>query len=244
MTGREPERANAPSTLHVSRSAERALCLLDTVVTDGSVTLGEAAAATEIASSTALRHLRALAQYGYLVRDDLGRFSAGPTFIRMALAAFRSGPYARLVAAAQPLLEQLAATTEESAYLAVRDGTMAVYVATVESPRAIRHVGWVGRSVPLADTAVGAALTAQPRQPGQRPDVQYNTGAIEPDVSAVCAPIFGSGVVTGALSILGPADRLSGPRLAAATQAITEAAVVVAQQLWAPLPDGAEAGSR
>lgn len=244
MSGREPAPSHPPSSLHVSRSAERALLLLDTVVTEGSVTLGQAAAATEMAGSTALRHLRALAQHGYLVRDDVGRFSAGPTFIRMALASFRSGPYARLVAAAQPQLELLAAATEESAYLAVRDGAMAVYVATVESPRAIRHVGWVGRSVPLVGTAVGAALTAPPQQPGQRPDVRCNTGAIEPDVCAVCAPIFGSGVVAGALSILGPADRLAGPRLAAATEAIAEAAVVVAEQLWAPVPSGADARSR
>ena len=151
------------STLHVSRSAERALMLLDTVISGGSVSLSQAARATEIAPSTALRHLRALAQFGYLVRDQSGQYSVGPTFIRIALAAFRSGPYARLTAAAQPQLEHLATITEESVYLAVRDGTMAVYIATVESPRAIRHVGWVGRSVPIEGTAVGAALAATQR---------------------------------------------------------------------------------
>lgn len=222
-------------TLHKSRSAARALQLLDTVITRGPMGLGEAAAAAEIPVSTALRHLRALMDSGYLVRDDLGQYSVGPTFLRIALAAFRSGPYARLVAAAQPHLEALTAMTEESAYVAVRDGTDAVYIATVESPRAIRHVGWVGRSVPLAGTAVGAALLAPATAPGHRPALEVNTGAIEPDVTALCAPIRGGGGVVGAVSVLGPAERLAGDRLDGAGAAVVEAAATIAAALS---PDG------
>lgn len=229
-----PEGPTRPSALHVSKSAERALTLLDTVVTDGSMSLGEAASVTDMATSTALRHLRALAQFGYLVRDELGRFSVGPTFLRIALAAFRSGPYARLTAAAQPHLDDLSATTEESAYLAVRDGTMAVYIATVESPRAIRHVGWVGQSVPVEGTAIGAALTTEPRPPGHRPEPHFNTGAIESDVGAVTAAVFGPSGVLGAFSILGPAERLAGRRLGVAADALVDAATDVALQLSSP----------
>ena len=136
------------SKLHASRSAGRVLSLLDAVVTGGATGLTEAAGATGIPVSTALRHLRVLTARGYLVRDDLGRYSVGPSFVRVALAAFQSGPYARLTAAAQPALQRLAEATEESAYLAVRDGSEAVYIATVESHRAIRHVGWVGSRCP------------------------------------------------------------------------------------------------
>ena len=86
------------SNLHVSRSAERVLSLLDTVIDRGAVALTAASTEAGIPISTALRHLRVLTNHGYLVRDEVGRYSAGPAFLRMALATFRSGPYARLTA--------------------------------------------------------------------------------------------------------------------------------------------------
>lgn len=220
-----------PAPLHVSRSAERALSLLDTVISSGRITLGDAATATALPASTALRHLRGLVQAGYLRRDDAGTYSVGPTFVRLALTALRSGPYAQLLAAAEPELAQLAATTEESAYLAVRDGATAVYVATAESSRAIRHVGWVGRSVPIVGTAVGAALSAPPLPPTSLPAVEHNIGAIEEDVAAVSAAIHGPNGPVAALSVLGPADRLSGARSEDAGAAVALAATSIAAQL-------------
>lgn len=212
------------STLHVSRSAERVLSLLETVVVGGAVGLTEAASETGIPVSTALRHLRVLTGRGYLVRDDLGRYSVGPSFVRIALAAFQSGPYARLTAAAQPALQRLAEVTEESAYLAVRDGSEAVYIATVESRRAIRHVGWVGKSVPIEGTAVGEALATAASRPGQAPVPFFNTGAIEPDVTAVVASVHGMRGVVGAISVLGPAERMVGDRLDFTAEAVVDAA--------------------
>ena len=184
----------------------------------------EAAEATGIPVSTALRHLRVLASRGYLIRNDLGRYSVGPSFVRLALAAFQSGPYARLTAAAQPALQRLAETTEESAYLAVRDGSEAVYIATVESRRAIRHVGWVGKSVPIEGTAIGEALASEMTNHSRPPTPFFNTGAIEPDVTAVVAPIHGSVGIVGALSVLGPAERLVGGRLDLIAMAVVDAA--------------------
>ena len=201
------------------------LALLDTVVTNGELSLTAAAARTDMPASTALRHLRVLTDRGYLVKDKSWLYSVGPAFVRTALASLQSGPYARLTSAAQPELERLVEATEESAYLAVRDGGSAVYIATVESRRAIRHVGWVGRSVPIDGTAVGAALLAAPLARGARPEPVINTGAIESDVTAVCAPVHGLGGPVAALSVLGPADRLVGTRLRTATDAVTEAAV-------------------
>ena len=224
----------ASATLHVSRSAERVLDLLDTVITTGTVGLTDAANETGIPVSTALRHLRVLTKRGYLIKDDLGRYSVGPTFVRIALAAFQSGPYARLTTAAQPGLERLAEVTEESAYLAVRDGSEAVYIATVESRRAIRHVGWVGKSVPVDGTAVGAALLSEAPVLGARPKAIFNTGAIEPDVTAVVAAVHGSSGVVGAFSVLGPAERLVGPRLEASAEAVVEVALATSLALSSP----------
>lgn len=232
-TKKEP---NKPPTLHKSRSAERVLALLDAVVTAGSTNLTNVAAAVDVPPSTALRHLRLLADHGYLIKDGFGLYSVGPSFIRIALASFQSGPYARLTAAAQPSLDRLAAITEESAYLAVRDGTDAVYVATVESPRAVRHVGWVGRSVPVAGTAIGDALTSGgPKTPDspnpQQTPVFFNTGAVEADVTAVVAPIYGPNGVVGALSVLGPKERLTKKRVAATADAVVAEADLVSESL-------------
>ncbi len=225
---------NAPSPLHRSRSAERVLALLDTVVSEGALSLTAAATRTGMPASTALRHLRVLTDRGYLVRTRAGTYSVGPSFVRTALASLQSGPYARLTAAAQPELERLVDATEESAYLAVRDGSEAVYIATVESRRAIRHVGWVGRSVPVGSTAVGEALSAAPLEPGNRPAATFNTGAIEPDVTAICAPVHGASGPVAALSVLGPADRLTGSRLEIAASAVVEAASATSLALSSP----------
>ena len=223
-----------PSPLHRSRSAERVLTLLETVITEGALSLTAAAVRTGMPTSTALRHLRVLTDRGYLVKDDFGSYSVGPSFVRTALASLQSGPYARLTAAAQPQLERLVEATEETAYLAVRDGDEAVYITAVEGRRAIRHVGWVGRSVPIDGTAVGEALLVAPAAPGTRPAPIFNTGAIEPDVTAVCAPLYGPSGPLAALSVLGPAERLVGRRLQIAATAVVEAAVAAALALSSP----------
>ena len=207
------------------------LALLDTVITEGALSLTAAATRTQMPTSTALRHLRVLTDRGYLVRDASGMYSVGPAFVRTALASLQSGPYARLTAAAHPELERLVEATEESAYLAVRDGSTAVYIATVEGRRAIRHVGWVGRSVPIDGTAVGEALLADPLASGSRPAPVFNTGAIESDVTAVCAPVHGASGAIAALSVLGPTDRLTGARLQTAADAVIEAAVATSAAL-------------
>ncbi len=224
-----------PPPLHKSRSAERVLALLDAVVIEGTLSLTAAAARTGMPASTALRHLRVLTDRGYLVKNDMGTYSVGTSFLRAALASLQSGPYARLIAAAQPQLENLVEVTEESAYLAVRDGDEAVYIATVEGRRAIRHVGWVGRSVPIDGTAVGEALLSEPPARGARPAALFNTGAIEPDVTAVCAPVCDASGPVAALSVLGPADRLAGRRLETAAVAAVDAAVATS---FALSPEG------
>ncbi|MCH2412860.1 MAG: helix-turn-helix domain-containing protein [Acidimicrobiales bacterium] len=217
----------APSTLHVARSAERALQLLDVVVSAGRMPLGEAAKAVDLPTSTALRHLRALEQHGWLDRDDAGRFSAGPAFLRLALASLREGPVAHLTAVAQPHLDRLAEATGESAYLAVRERSQAVYLTAAESSRAIRHTGWVGRTVPLDITAVGAALTGD-----GSPVAHRNVGAVEPDVSAAVAPVVGpDGDVVDAISVLGPAQRLKGKALDATATEVRAAAEALGRDL-------------
>ena len=204
-TDHRPDHATDP-TSHatgdhaVPRSVGRVLDLLEIVLGAGGRTLTEAANEAALTPTTALRHLRALEARGYVERDDAGRFSVGPTMRRLAAVLGDSDPVRRLVATAQPLLDAAACETGESVYLAVSDGSVATYVATAESTRAIRHVGWIGQNVTLDGTAVGDAL----RAPGS---CVTRTGAVEPDITAISLAIPAAGTLGIALSVIGPEYR-------------------------------------
>ncbi len=201
----------------VPRSVGRVLDALETVLAERSCNLATVARATGLTPTTALRHLRALEARGYLVRDGDGDFSAGPRILRIAASLNGDGPLDRLVAAAQPHLDQLAIETGESAYLAVGDGMVATYVAAAESARMIRHVGWVGQDVPVRGSAVGEALA----DPGV---VHTRTGAVEPDVTAVSIGLWPEAGLTAALSVIGPSGRLVGDELLQIETAVARAA--------------------
>ncbi len=220
------------STLHVARSAERVLSLLDAVVSAGALSLGEAAKIADLPISTALRHLKTLELNGYLTRAADGSFSVGPTFLRLAVASLEASPMARLILAAQPHLDALTEATGESSYLAVLEHDHALYLATAESPRAIRHAGWVGRTVPLDTTAVGAALNG--KKPGSAHCV---ISAVEPDVSAAVAAVTGpKGAIVAALSVLGPSQRLTGKAMKTAGIAVLKTAGALSVDLAGEQP--------
>lgn len=186
----------------VPRSIGRVLDLLEIVLAAGTCTLSTAARTSGLTPTTALRYLRALEARGYLGRDGDGNYAAGPTVLRLASSLRAVSPLDRLVVAAQPVLARLAQQTGESAYLAVSDGTTGTYVATAESARAIRHVGWVGQHIDLPGSALGAAL----EQPGS---VVSRTGAVEPDITAMCRALGDTGRLGIAVSIVGPAHRFT-----------------------------------
>ena len=183
----------------VPRSVGRVLDLLEIVLSEPR-NLTAAAQAAGLTPTTALRHLRALEARGYVTRDDANTYRAGPTIRRLGAALRDDGPLDRLVAAAQPRLARLAADTGESAYLAIGDGRVATYVASAQSDRAIRHVGWIGQTVTLDGTAIGAALAA----PGR---CVTRTGAAEPDITAVSIGLPPIGALSAALSLIGPSHR-------------------------------------
>jgi DNA-binding IclR family transcriptional regulator len=191
--------------LDVPRSIGRVLDLFEIVLAQGRCNLTTAAATAGLTPTTALRYLRALETRGYLDRDSSGDFSAGPTALRLA-AGLRGGTILdRLISTAQPHLDRLADRTGESAYLAVSDGRTGTYVATAESSRAIRHVGWIGQQVPLEGSALGAALA----RPGT---VVTRTGAVEPDITAMSRALNTTGSLDVAVSIVGPDHRFTEDR--------------------------------
>ncbi len=214
------------TTATPSRSTSRTLDLLEFVLGQGETNLTTAASTVGLTPTTALRHLKSLEARGYVHRDDLGVFSAGPTFLRLAATALQAGPQAHLIALARPYLQTLSERSGESAYLAILEADHATYLATMESTRALRHTGWLGRRVPIDGTAVGEALSGET-------GVRIRVGAFEPDITAVAVGIRTAAGVVGALSVVGPTHRMDDRQLREAAAALTEAAEQLSELLGA-----------
>jgi DNA-binding IclR family transcriptional regulator len=182
--------SSSTSDDEVPRSIGRVLDLLEIVVTRGRCTLTEAADAAGLTPTTGRRYLQALVTRGYVERASDGGYLPGPAIRTVATALRGNDDAERLAIRAQHHLERLAANTGESAYLGVIDADDATYVATAESDRAIRHVGWVGQRVPLGATAV-------------------RRGAVEADISAVSLCLGGAWSGRAAVSIVGPSHRFT-----------------------------------
>lgn len=185
-----------------TRTVGRALALLAEVSTGAGPTLSECARRTGLAPSTALRLLRTLQAADFVERSQRGRYHPGRRLMQLgALALGRDS----LVAQVRPGLQRIVERTGESAYFVIRGpANTAVYLAMVEGTHAIRHTSWVGRAIELEDLAVGLALD------GAIPPSGYvaQRDRIEPDVTAIAAPIPWAGGIAGALNLLGPTYRI------------------------------------
>ncbi|MBG6224057.1 urocanate hydratase [Arthrobacter sp. CAN_A2] len=186
-----------------TRTVERALVLLGAVCAAGSLTLADAAREADLSASTALRLLRTLEGTGFVRRDAAGAYRPGLRVVQLGAQALG---HESLVSLAEPALERLVERTGESAYLSVpsHDGE-GVYLAMREGTHSVRHASWVGRSIPLAHTAVGAVLTGGPPEGGF---VVVRDG-VETDVTAIAAPVSPGGRVVAALSVVVPSYRIT-----------------------------------
>ncbi|OUM44287.1 IclR family transcriptional regulator [Arthrobacter sedimenti] len=185
-----------------TRTVERALVLLGAVCDAGSLTLADAARETELSASTALRLLRTLEGTGFVRRDGLGTYRPGLRVMQLGAQALG---HESLVSLAEPALERLVDRTGESAYLSVpsHDGE-GVYLAMREGTHSVRHASWVGRSIPLAGTAVGAVLTGSPDE-----GFVVVRDGVEADVTAIAAPVSPGGRAVAALSVVVPSYRIT-----------------------------------
>lgn len=111
-----------------------------------------------LSKGTLSRWLSAMEAAGFLDRDTVSRryrLSA-----RLAVIGELARDSSSLQRLATAELQWLAATTGETANLAVLIGSEAMNLSAVESPRPIMHTGWVGRRLPVHATAAGKSLLA------------------------------------------------------------------------------------
>jgi urocanate hydratase len=185
-----------------TRTVERALELLAQVCADSPISLSECARRADLPASTALRLLRTLEGTGFVARDRRGAYRPGARVLQLGAQALGRQS---LVELAQPSLGRIVERTGESTYLVVHgSGDTALYLAMAEGTHPVRHTSWVGRAIELADLAVGAALR------GDVPEEGYlaQRDSLEPDITAIAAPVRRPGGVVAALNLLGPTYRI------------------------------------
>lgn len=193
-----------------TRSVDRTLELLTSLTDpDQGNSLSELARAARLAPSTASRLLAALVESGFASRDVDGGYHPGHRLIQIGATALREDSVHEQSA---PHLKEIAYETGETANLGIRiEGDRVLYLRQVGSPRLIQGVSWVGRSVPMVGTAIGAALTGDLGPDGYA----AKEGSVEPDVMAVAAPVRGaSGGIVAALSVLAPSYRTDRAKVA------------------------------
>lgn len=184
-----------------TRTVDRAIALLIAICDDGPLTLTDAARETELSASTALRLIRTLEANSFVRRDDTGRFRAGSRMMQLGALALSNES---VVALSKPHLERLVLATGESSYLSVPGhNRTALYLSVSEGTHSIRHSSWVGRTVPLDGSAIGAVLL------GNVPDTGYVvvSSGVESDVTAIAAPVRIGTRTIAALSIVLPSYR-------------------------------------
>ncbi len=239
------------------QSIERAFAVLELVATNGgSMALSTLARGAALPPATLHRLAATLVDLGYLRQEASRRYALGP---RLALLADRS--WARLSSTALPHLSHLVDETGETANLAMLDGDHVTYVAQAPGRHSMRMFTEVGRRVNPHCTAVGKAMlatssddevrallarTGLPRQTPhtltdpeeflaelarvRRQGYALDEGEQEVGVRCVAVVVPGS-TLRLALSVSGPAPRMTDELLVDAVPVLQQAAGSLAGQL-------------
>jgi IclR family pca regulon transcriptional regulator len=147
----------APRNSDFVQSLERGLAVIRAF--DGEhreLGLSEVARATGLTRAAARRFLLTLIELGY-VRVSDGRFSLRPRVLELGYAYLSSFS---LPEVAQPHMEKLVATVNESSSISVLDDTDIVYVVRVPTRRIMSITLSVGARLPAYPTSMGRVLLA------------------------------------------------------------------------------------
>jgi DNA-binding IclR family transcriptional regulator len=151
-----PEYGDPPQ--YPIESVDNALRVLHLLGDRPSVRLTDVSQYLGVASSTAHRLLAMLQFRGFVRQDSATRsYVPGPTLDGLAFGVLR-----RLDARtrARPVLEKLNAELQETVHLGRLEGTDVHFIDSIESSRALRVGGRLGRSMPAHCTSNGKAMLA------------------------------------------------------------------------------------
>lgn len=239
------------------QSVSRVLDVLEVVAgAGGEMALTEIAASSGVPLPTVYRLARTLVDRGYMRQLPNRRYALGSRLIPLGeVAGAMLGTWAR------PCLEHLVAELGESANLAALDGDRAVYVGQVPSTHSMRMFTEVGRRVRLHSTGVGKAilsllpddevrgLMARTGMPTHTPQTMTDADELitalhrirrdgyamdegEQEVGVRCVAVPIDGVPSRmAVSVSGPAARMTAELVERAIPLLTEASRLLADEL-------------
>ncbi len=249
-TGDTPAEPVARARSGGVQSLERAFGLLEQVASHrGAMSLSELATASGLPPPTLHRLARTLVDLGYLRQEASRRYALGPRLFLLSESSTTM-----LNSVALPHLGHLVDEIGETANLAMLDGDQVAYVAQAPGRHSMRMFTEVGRRVHPHCTAVGKALLATSRDVDVRallgrtglprhtphtvtdPDeflaqldlvrqrgYAMDEGEQEVGVRCVAVAVPGSNIRL-AMSVSGPAPRMSDELLVHAVPVLQEAA--------------------
>lgn len=223
-------------------SVDRALAIVAAVADSSDpMSLAGLAAATGFYKSTILRLLGSLEKAGYIVRLRDGSYALGAMAFRLGAAYERSNPLRRVVPAA---LRDLVESGSESASFHVRQGSKRICLFRVDSNHATLDRVNAGDVLPLERGAAGRVLLAFGGADGEifdavrRSAFALSLGEREPGCAGMAAAVFGaSGLLAGAISLSGPADRFTDAAIARWRPHLLEAAASLTGLLGGSWPE-------
>lgn len=199
--------------------------------------VSELAADLDVAKSTIHRHLTALQDLEYVVKEG-DRYQLGLRFLALGRHVQSSKVLYRM---AKAKVAELAETTHERSQFMVKEHNRAVYVHIERGKNAVMTDPGVGNGIPLHATSAGKAILAhlseEERQEfvyGESLSHQTPETITDPEtllaelesirergysfneqenlrgLRAVGVPVLNNGQVLGALSVSGPTNRMDG----------------------------------
>src|SRR5882762_10457069 len=176
------------------QSLDRGLVILETIGKSNSpVSLGHLTAILGIDRSSVFRLANTLKRRGFLAHPSTGKnYILGPTVWRLS----RQYDWSNMLATvAHDHLKRLAALTNETAHLAVREGRSALFIDHASSTHVIAISGQTGEHVPIYCSAHGKALLADFTEIDLKAFTKKTINTIK-GLAAVCAEIKKRGYAT------------------------------------------------
>jgi len=153
-----PEAAAARANGQAGRSpgVHAALSVMELVVTQGPLGLGDLARDLRLPKSTLHRICAILVDRGWALRDEQGRYEPGVRAIGLGSRAANLP----IVTGFRHAVADFMTRHDETVCLAVIDGDESVFIAIEETTQPVRLQTWVGRRAPAFASASGRVILA------------------------------------------------------------------------------------